>query len=171
MMPCENSTMSLHAFERALLSLYSDPRELQAFRESSTSYLEQLELSDLERQALRDMPLDKLARFQEQLHRKSMKVARALLRGHPAVVLMSLHPQSPALVWGNPSRPRTQKLTPGAYEFLHRLARHKQPLSQSALLSGFARSGIGTYRDVFSLARLIYAHRLQGAIVRIPLVL
>ncbi len=163
--------MSLHSLERTLLSLYSNANQLNSFVADPQTFTASLDLSPAEKAALRGIPHDKLRAFQAQLHNKSQRAAERMLRKHGTLVLLSLHPQSPVILWGTPERHTYMPVSPGSYTILHRLARLKIPFTLREIFSHYIDAPESTLSDVSVLVRLLFRHRLHGAVVRIPLVL
>lgn len=158
-------------FERTLLNLYSSPQELTEFLENRSAYIDSLNLSTEEKRAIQGIPQAELAAFQRQLHHKSFRAAQALLRTHNTIVLMSLHPSAPALVWGNSDSPTAVKLTAGSYQILHRLSRLKLPLTISNMISEYVQSPLSSLRDIAFLTRMAISNKFLTAQIKIPLVL
>ncbi|MDB5187846.1 MAG: hypothetical protein JWO50_366 [Candidatus Kaiserbacteria bacterium] len=164
--------MSLHLFQRSILTLYSNTGELERFLAAPEEWSRDSGLSLAEADALTTIPREQLVGFQKMLHRKSMGIARKLLsQNRRALVLTVLHPEAPVLLWQEHSTLRTLHLSPSLYRQFHYLAREKQRTSFGTLALSLLRDPTSSYKDVANLISNMIRSKLFGRIIYIPLVL
>jgi hypothetical protein len=168
---CNYCPMSLHAFERTVLELYTNTHALDQYESNRDAYLAARELSPREARALSSVPDARFREFQRQLHNKGYKIAREMLAGKRSVILLSLHKNYPVLLYGSPIHPRKERLSTGEYKVLHAFARTKEPLSITAVLSKCVQAPDVHARDILHLVLFLVSHDLLKTTVRVPFIL
>jgi hypothetical protein len=164
--------MSLHLFQRSILTLYSNTTELERFLVAPEDWSRNNGLSLAEADALITIPRAQLIGFQKMLHRKSMGIARkALSQNRRALVLTILHPNAPVLLWQERSTLRSYHLSLSLYRHFHYLARERQLTSFGTLTSSLMKDPASSYKDVANLISCMFRAKLFGRIIYIPLVL
>lgn len=154
--------MSLYTFQKALLRLYTDKPSLESFYKDPGPFILDHSLTKREQLAIMSIPEAELKEFQHQLRTKRRRIAEKILRKPNMVVAVPFHEiGSPLLMWGSTPEIRQAPLSPGMFLLLHAVAKQQSLFTLSALLRTYSKDGERySVWDLFSLARLMYAHKL-----------